>query len=152
MQTKHRGLKGVAILEFSKGLISIGVGLGLHHFAVESLQQLLPKLLIHLHLNPVSYWPEKVMHDAGLIAHLNLNWVVVGALAYGLIRLIEAYGLWHSLLWTEWFALLSGAIYLPFEIYALLAEPGWLSFTTLLINLLVVCYMYRIIRLRPTSS
>ncbi|ENM5915962.1 DUF2127 domain-containing protein, partial [Vibrio mimicus] len=57
-----------------------------------------------------------------------------------------AYGLWHNLLWTEWFALLSGAIYLPFEIYELFAHPGLLSISALLINVIIVFYMYRIVR------
>ncbi|MDF4533767.1 DUF2127 domain-containing protein, partial [Vibrio parahaemolyticus] len=56
------------------------------------------------------------------------------------------YGLWHNLLWTEWFALLSGAIYLPFEVYELFAHPGVFSMAALLINLVIVLYMYRIIR------
>ncbi|TXY24297.1 DUF2127 domain-containing protein [Vibrio mimicus] len=146
MSEKHQGLKAVAILESTKGLVSLFVGLGLHHFAGDSLQQLLQDLLLHLHLNPASYWPEKVMHEAGLIAHFNLNWVAAGVLAYGMIRLIEAYGLWHNLLWTEWFALLSGAIYLPFEVYELFAHPGLLSISALLINVIIVFYMYRIVR------
>ncbi|MDP4492969.1 DUF2127 domain-containing protein [Vibrio sp. AH4] len=149
MSNTHQGLKAVAILESTKGIVSLLLGLGLHHFAGDSLQQLLQDLLLHLHLNPASYWPEKVMHQAGLIAHFDLNWVAAGALVYGMIRLIEAYGLWHNLLWTEWFALLSGAIYLPFELYELLTHPGWLSISTLLINLIIVFYMYRIVRAKP---
>lgn len=152
MTEKHQGLKAVAILELSKGLLSLLLGLGLHHFAGENLQQLLQDLLARLHLNPASYWPEKVMHQAGLIAHFDLNWVAAGALVYGMIRLIEAYGLWHKLLWTEWFALLSGAIYLPFEIYEIVVNPGWLSATALLINLIIVLYMYRVIRVKPTHE
>ncbi|KQB07264.1 DUF2127 domain-containing protein [Vibrio metoecus] len=149
MSEKHQGLKAVALLESTKGIISLLLGLGLHHFAGDSLQQLLLDLLQHLHLNPASYWPEKLLHQAGLLTHFNLNWVAAGALVYGAIRLIEAYGLWHNLLWTEWFALLSGAIYLPFELYELLTHPGWLSIATLLINLIIVFYMYRVVRAKP---
>ncbi|KQA19937.1 DUF2127 domain-containing protein [Vibrio metoecus] len=149
MSEKHQGLKAVALLESTKGIISLLVGLGLHHFAGDSLQQLLQDLLLHLHLNPASYWPEKVMHQAGLIAHFNLNWVAAGALVYGLIRLVEAYGLWHNLLWTEWFALLSGAIYLPFEVYELFVHPGLLSVAALVINIVIVFYMYRIVSGKP---
>ncbi|BCK10218.1 hypothetical protein VCSRO207_1230 [Vibrio cholerae] len=151
MSNTNQGLKAVAILESTKGIVSLLLGLGLHHVAGDSLQQLLQDLLQHLHLNPASYWPEKLLHQAGLLTHFNLNWVAAGALVYGAIRLIEAYGLWHNLLWTEWFALLSGAIYLPFEVYELFTHPGVFSIAALLINLVIVLYMYRIIRSKASQ-
>lgn len=147
MSNTHQGLKAVAILESAKGIVSLLLGLRAAPCCrSDSLQLLLLDLLQHLHLNPASYWPEKLLHQAGLFTHFNLNWVAAGALVYGAIRLIEAYGLWHNLLWTEWFALLSGAIYLPFEVYELFTHPGVFSMAALLINLVIVLYMYRIIR------
>ncbi|MFT6978268.1 MAG: uncharacterized membrane protein (DUF2068 family) [Shewanella psychromarinicola] len=58
------------------------------------------------------------------------------------MRFIEAYGLWHNMRWTQWFALLSGAIYLPFEFYEMMSHFSLLSVIVLLINLVVVMYMY----------
>ncbi|HGS4657091.1 TPA: DUF2127 domain-containing protein, partial [Vibrio cholerae] len=67
MSNTHQGLKAVAILESTKGIVSLLLGLGLHHVAGDSLQQLLLDLLQHLHLNPASYWSEKLLHQAGLL-------------------------------------------------------------------------------------
>ncbi|HFF4066020.1 TPA: DUF2127 domain-containing protein, partial [Vibrio cholerae O1] len=52
MSNTHQGLKAVAILESAKGIVSLLLGLGLHHVAGDSLQLLLLDLLQHLHLNP----------------------------------------------------------------------------------------------------
>ena len=41
------------------------------------------------------------------------------ALTYSAIRFTEAYGLWRERRWAEWLSAVSGAIYLPFEIYEL---------------------------------
>lgn len=65
----------------------------------------------------------------------------LGAFAYASIRFLEAYGLWNSKRWTEWLALLSAAIYLPFEIRAVLLPDALYSLIALAINVLVVVYL-----------
>lgn len=81
----------------------------------------------------------------GFFIYFNLNWVVVGVLVYGVICLIEVYGFWYNLLWMEWFVLFSGVIYLLFEVYELFIYFGVFSMVVLLINLVIVFYMYWII-------
>lgn len=141
-----KGLKTVALLEASKGLISLLVGLGIHQLAGNNIQQLLESMLSHLHLNPASHLPGLFVHEARLITHANLMWIAIGAIVYALVRFVEAFGLWHEYRWTEWFALISGGIYLPFELYEVIAHLGPLSVGTLLINLIVVGYMYHVVR------
>ena len=70
-----------------------------------------------------------------------LKALAVGAAAYSIIRLVEAYGLWNERIWAEWFALISGALYVPFESYELVRRPTMVHLTVLLINLGIVFYM-----------
>ena len=63
------------------------------------------------------------------------------AATYGLVRFIEAYGLWHERRWAEWFATVSGGIYIPFELYELFHRVSWISVGALVINVLVVFLM-----------
>lgn len=72
----------------------------------------------------------------------HVSWLALGAFGYAMIRFIEAYGLWRKFRRTEWFALLSGAIYLPFEVYELMHSLNLLSATALLVNLGVMFYLY----------
>ena len=60
---------------------------------------------------------------------------------YSIIRFIEGYGLWRARIWAEWMALISGAIYLPFEIQAIIHKPTWLHWTFLITNLLILAYI-----------
>jgi len=53
--------------------------------------------------------------------------------------------------WAEWFALLSGTIYLPFEIVKVIERPNVLHFTILLGNLIIILYM-GYIRLRTYQA
>ena len=43
--------------------------------------------------------------------------------------------------WAEWFAAISGSIYIPFEIYNLLHGHLWISLSALVINIAVVAVM-----------
>lgn len=49
--------------------------------------------------------------------------------------------MWKERAWAEWLALVSGAIYLPFEIYELARRPDWIRLVIFLVNLAVVVYM-----------
>ncbi|GIU26694.1 DUF2127 domain-containing protein [Shewanella sp. MBTL60-007] len=152
MSSVKKGLKAIALLEATKGLISVLVVFGLHKLAGQDIQLVVEELLRHSHLNPANHLVQEVITEAGKVTKENIMFVIAGALLYAAIRFVEAYGLWHSLVWTEWFALLSGGIYLPFEAYELLTKPNLLTAAVLLINLAVVGYMYRVIKHPPAPQ
>ena len=67
-----------------------------------------------------------------------------GALAYSIVRWVEAWGLWNRRVWAEWFALLSGALYLPLEFAKLVERPSALHIAVISVNLAILLYMARI--------
>jgi uncharacterized membrane protein (DUF2068 family) len=89
------------------------------------------------------------MTDAGLWG------IAAAAMAYAAVRFTEAWGLWHRRVWAEWFALLSGALYLPWEIVKLVEHPNRLHAAVFLGNLAILAYMacvrFRDARLGPRS-
>jgi uncharacterized membrane protein (DUF2068 family) len=56
--------------------------------------------------------------------------------------------LWRERAWAEWLAVLSGGIYLPFEIYELAKGLTALRITLFAVNVLVVVYMARVLSQR----
>jgi len=68
--------------------------------------------------------------------------------AYGVLHVIEAWGLWRHRAWASWLGCISAAIYLPFDLYALARHPGWISVAVLAINVLVVWVLARDLRKR----
>jgi uncharacterized membrane protein (DUF2068 family) len=70
---------------------------------------------------------------------------------YALVRFIEAYGLWRARRWAEWLAAVSGAIYVPFELYELSRGLSWLKLAALTANLAVVAFMLLSLRSRSTG-
>ncbi len=69
-------------------------------------------------------------------------------IGYGLLHLVEAWGLWKAKAWASWLGCLTASIYLPFDIYAIVRHPGWASWSVLAINLVVVYVLARDLRKR----
>ena len=155
MTSSKNGLKAIAVVEAFKGLLSLLVGFGIHALAGRNLQQVAESIVSHAHLNPASHFPSVFIQTASSISDSNINLIVIGALAYSLIRFVEAYGLWKGFVWTEWFALVTGAIYLPFEIYEIIFHTHTLTVCVFLLNVIVVCYMASVLyskRKKETAS
>ncbi|EKO3781844.1 DUF2127 domain-containing protein [Vibrio metschnikovii] len=146
--TSTVGLKAVAVLEGSKGLLSLIVAIGLHFLVGDNLQELAESIVKHAHLNPASHLPNIFITAISDISNINISIIALGALAYSLIRFVEAYGLWKSYGWTKWFALLSGAVYLPFEVYGIIVRPSILGASIFALNIMVVAYMARVVLLK----
>jgi uncharacterized membrane protein (DUF2068 family) len=72
-----------------------------------------------------------------------------GAFAYAVVRGVEAYGHCRLRAWAEWLAILSGAIYLPIEIYELVHHATALKAAILLTNAGIVGYVCYVRLVRP---
>lgn len=136
-----KGERVVAALEAGKGLLVLLLGFGLLAFVDEGTQTLAEELVRTLHLNPARHLPRIFLEAAERAADVRL-WVLAAfALAYAGLRLAEAYGLWLGRRWAEWFAVASGGLYIPLEIYSLLQRMSWVRVATLMANAAIVTYI-----------
>ncbi|MDQ3196978.1 MAG: DUF2127 domain-containing protein [Pseudomonadota bacterium] len=137
------GVRAIAALEAAKGALVLVAGFGLLSLIHRDAQQVAEQVVSHLHLNPANRYPRIFISAAAALSDVRLMLLAVGAAAYALVRFVEAYGLWRGRRWAEWFAAVSGAIYIPFEIYELIHRASWLSIGALSVNVFVVGYMSR---------
>jgi uncharacterized membrane protein (DUF2068 family) len=134
-------VRAVALLEAAKGTLVILTGFGALTLIHRDTQLFAERLVAHMHLNPAKHYPHIFIDAAAHLTDARL-WVLASfAATYGLVRFIEAYGLWHERRWAEWFATVSGGIYIPFELYELFHRVSWISVGALVINVLVVFLM-----------
>jgi uncharacterized membrane protein (DUF2068 family) len=136
-----KGLRTVALLEAAKGTLVLFAGLGLFSLAHHDLQHLAERLVSHTHLNPAAHYPHIFLDLASQLTETRLWLLAAAAVGYSLVRFIEAYGLWHKRHWGQWFAALSGAFYVPFELAELYRHPDWLSGGALALNSAIVAFM-----------
>ena len=134
-------LRAVALFEAAKGALVFLAGFGalslIHHDA----QQLAEQMVAHLHLNPANRYPRIFLDAAAHLTDDRLWLLAAFAGAYGLVRFVEAYGLWRGRQWAEWFAAISGGIYIPFEVYESFERATWLAVGALVANILIVGVM-----------
>lgn len=149
---KFSGLKTIAFLEALKGAAALLLAIGIHILEGINLHVEVLKLLTHLHWNADGHYAQMLLHAVDGLTHSSFTLVTVIAVFYALVRFVEAYGLWHEMRWTEWFAFLSGAVYLPFEFYEIIKDPNLVTGAVLGINLIVVAYMYTILKKHPDGK
>lgn len=139
------GLRAVATLEASKGALVLLAGSGAFALIHRDAEALAEELLGHLHLNPAHHTPQIFLEAAARVTDARLWALAAGALVYAVVRFLEAWGLWRARPWAEWFGALSGSLYIPFEVVALVERVSVLRVVVLLVNGLVVGYLARLL-------
>ncbi len=138
---KGRGLRVVAVFEALKGAAVLLAGCGVLTLIHKDLHNMAVRLVLLLHMNPARHYPRIFIDAANRVTDFQLWMLALSALAYASVRLIEAYGLWHERRWAEWFGFLSGAVYLPVEMFEIFRKPDGLRVAVFLVNLGVVGYL-----------
>lgn len=134
-------LRTVAIFEAAKGALVLVVGFGMFSLLHKNVEQLAEKLVMHFHLDAANRYPRIFLNLVAQMTDTRLWVLAVFALVYAAVRFVEAYGLWRARPWAEWFAALSGAIYIPFEIREISHHVSWLTVGTLVVNVTIVSFM-----------
>jgi uncharacterized membrane protein (DUF2068 family) len=135
LMMKHFGLRGVALFEAIKGLGGLAVGIWLLTLLHKDLESVV------LHLSPDGHIARGIMRGAARVTHGNLLAFAALAFLYTTVRFVEATGLWLEKVWAEWFALVSGAMYMPYEIYELMRHANPIKWGIFVSNVLIVWYM-----------
>ncbi|MFL6299057.1 MAG: DUF2127 domain-containing protein [Terriglobales bacterium] len=141
---QHRdvyALRSVAVFEAIKGILVLAVGFGVWHYRHRDIDDIVDRVVAFFHLNPEGHLSNIFSKAAERMTEKTLVLVAIGAVIYSIIRFAEAYGLWRARAWAEWFALISGTIYVPFEVHALMHHPNPIKWGILVINILIVLYM-----------
>jgi uncharacterized membrane protein (DUF2068 family) len=128
-------------------------GFGLTRLVHRDVAHAAEALVDRLHLDAAKKFPHIFLQLAANISDAQLWGLAALALAYALLRLAEAYGLWFQRRWAQWIAAVSGGIYVPVEIYELARGVSWIKIGALVLNAAVVAYMcYTLWRGAPRSG
>src|SRR5262245_44252600 len=118
-------------------LVALGL-ISMHRRHITLLEVLLDHegwLAHHHHLRGAIIRAASHLNDSRLVL---LAWAAV---AYSGARFIEAYGLLRRRNWAEWIALLSAAMYLPWELVELIRRPNLTSAGLAATSLAVCSYL-----------
>src|ERR1700691_653218 len=117
------GLRGIALFKFAKALLLIITSYGVHELLDPALIEkirvwsatLTDRVDQRLILRALS-WVEGLGAD-------RLHLVIAVGIAYTIVVLVEATGLWLRKQWGKWFTTLLTCSLIPFELWDLYARP-----------------------------
>jgi uncharacterized membrane protein (DUF2068 family) len=136
-----KGVRTVATVEFTKGVIVILAGLGAISMRHRDIWGVAESFLEFFHVNPYHHYVGIFIDLVYRISDIRLWKIAVVAVVYVILRFVEAYGLWYLYPWAEWLAATSGAVYIPFEMADLWHRLTWFRLTVLVVNVAIVLYM-----------
>ena len=136
-----KGLHIVALFEGLKGVLVLLVGFGLLSFLHKDIHEMALRLVEHFHLNPANHYPRIFLDLTESINDTKLWSIAIAAAMYSVVRVVEAVGLWLRKVWAEWFAVLTGGMYIPVEAYEVAHRVTWPRVTVLVVNLGIVLYL-----------
>jgi uncharacterized membrane protein (DUF2068 family) len=136
-----QALRAIASFELTKGLIVLGAACVVLFAVGHDPWDIADGMLRLLHISPDHHFAQLFLNWADTLTDAKLWTIAAAAAVYSILRFAEAYGLWYARTWAEWIALISGSIYLPFEVYKLIHRQSLFHISVLVINLVIVLYM-----------
>ncbi|AXK72515.1 DUF2127 domain-containing protein [Lysobacter sp. TY2-98] len=136
----HPGLRAIALVEGIKGLLALLAASGLEILGPLPLRNAVHALIRHFELSSTD---GPLAWLASAISSGTVHATAAIAAAYGLLHLVEAWGLWRDKAWASWLGCIAAAIYLPADVFALSRHWGWVTMTVLVVNVVVVYVLAR---------
>ena len=135
------GVHAIAIFEAVKGVLGIIAGFGILSLMRRDIPAFADDLVEILHLNNEGHLAHRIVETVTKLNPSNIKVFFALSLVYAAVRFIEAYGLWRLRAWAEWFAIISGSIYVPIEIYEIFQKPTIFRVLILIANIGIVLYL-----------
>jgi uncharacterized membrane protein (DUF2068 family) len=136
-----KGVRTVATIELTKGIVVVLAGLGVFSMRHKDIWGVAESFLEFFHVNPLHHYVGVFIDLVYRLSDVRLWKIALVAAIYAILRLVEAYGLWYIRPWAEWLAIASGSIYIPFEIADLMRRPDWFRLLIIAVNVGIVLYM-----------
>ena len=136
-----QALRAIASFELAKGLLVLAAAAVVVFVVGRDPWDFADGILRLLHISPDHHFAQLFLNWADTLTGAKLWMVAAAGSAYALLRFVEAYGLWYARTWAEWVALVSGSLYVPFEVYKLIHRQSMVHISILVINVIIVLYM-----------
>jgi uncharacterized membrane protein (DUF2068 family) len=137
----ERGIRGFLLVALAYGVWRFDGARGALKQVFDSYMPALLPLADRFGVDLDETGPVHLIQQAFTAKHSTLLLVALGVLAYGVLELVEAYGLWFKKRWGEYVAVVGTSVFVPLEIHEILAKVTWLRVGALVINLFAIAYL-----------
>jgi len=143
-----RLLPWIAAERAIRGVLLIAAGIYLLGHTGSDLGRLVDRLARGVELDTRRPFVRHLIDRLGQLSHHQLTFFGVAAIGYGVLEVIEGYGLWRRYRWAEWLTVIVTSLLIPVELYELVHRPSALKAAGLAVNVLIVIYLMRIVTRR----
>lgn len=143
-------LRLLALDHLTRGLVLVALTYGIWRFngSRRALRQVLysylsavEPLAIKLGVDLDNTGAGHLLQQAFAARHSTLTLVTLGVLAYGILELVEGYGLWFKKRWGEYVAAVATTLFVPLEIHEIMVLLTWVRVSALAVNLFAIAYL-----------
>ena len=127
-------LKGISLLLLAAGVFSL---------SDNNLPDAFQHLLQFLHVDPEKKFFADLAGKISRITPQGMAQLAWGTLLYSLFSLVEGTGLVFRVSWAGWLAIGESAFFIPIEIFELMHRISWVMFSILVVNVIIVWYLYQ---------
>jgi uncharacterized membrane protein (DUF2068 family) len=131
-----------------RGLLLVGAGIYLFSHLGSDLGRLAERVMRQIELDPRRPFLHRLIERLHQFHAHELRIAAILAVGYGTLELIEGVGLWLDRLWAEYLTLVATSLLIPFELYVLVRNPSLWKAAGIFVNLLIVGYLFSLLRRR----
>lgn len=124
------------------GVLYLAVAVGVFSFMNRDLGALAERLVAMFNLDPDNHYINAALTMIPNITPQFLKQIAIGTLLYGAIELVQATGLYFRKIWAEWLIIIATMLLVPIEIMEIVKHATSIKFGVLVLNLLIVWYLY----------
>ncbi|MCX6914430.1 MAG: DUF2127 domain-containing protein [Verrucomicrobia bacterium] len=139
------GLRTIAIFEGAKGVLAFAAAAGLLSLRHTDLHAVTDAFLLRHRFDPEQHYARLFIESVAQATNHHAGQFALFGFAYALIRFAESYGLWWGKHWAEWFAVISAAIYLPWEFMHFARHPRLFTVGVIAFNLTLIFYLGKLL-------
>jgi uncharacterized membrane protein (DUF2068 family) len=140
-----RLLPWIAAERAIRGLVLLVAGVYLLSHTGTNLGSLADRLARAIEIDTRRPFVRHFVDRLGHLSHHQVTLFGIAALAYGVLEIVEGYGLWRRYRWAEWLTVIATSLLIPVELYELVHKPSLLKAGGLAVNVLIVIYLLRLV-------
>src|ERR1700733_11734918 len=125
-----------------KGIGALLLALGVYSLRDNNLPDEFDWLGKFLHVDPDNKFVLELADRVAQITPANVQWVAVISVIYSLFVMLQAFGLMFRVRWIVWLVIGESAFFLPIELLELLHKPSWVKVSIIVVNILIVWYLF----------
>ena len=149
LRSRHdRWIIAIGVFKLLQALLFISLGIGAIRLLHKDLMDVAEHFILAMRFDPEGRFVNLFLDKVALIDPHRLKQISAVVFSIAALDIIEGTGLVLERVWAEYVTLTLTASFLPWEFFEVLRRATWMHLVLLVINLSVVIYLLRYVRLR----